>query len=109
MLTQLQITSAKPKAKPYRLADGQGLVLIVYAREELVAEIGFAFLCAALGIAPTVRHSDYIGAWLEVLRADSRAIFRAASAASRVAEWLLGRRSEAAAAGDLGFGGRVRA
>lgn len=60
-----------------------------YAREELVAEIGSAFLCAALGIAPTVRHADYIGAWLEVLRENNRAIFRAASAASRAAEWLL--------------------
>lgn len=60
-----------------------------YAREELVAEMGAAFLCAALGIAPTVRHADYLGAWFDVLRADTRAIFRAASAASRAADWLL--------------------
>lgn len=69
-----------------------------YAREELVAEMGSAFLCAALGIVPTVRHSDYIGAWLGVLREDSRAIFRAASAASKAAEWLLTRHREAQAA-----------
>lgn len=62
-----------------------------YAREELVAEMGSAFLCAALGIEPTVRHADYIGAWLEVLREDSRAIFRAASAASKAADWLVAR------------------
>ncbi|TCM12994.1 antirestriction protein ArdC [Novosphingobium sp. PhB165] len=62
-----------------------------YAREELVAEVGSAFLCAALGIVPTVRHADYIGAWLEVLREDNRAIFRAASMASKAAEWLLAR------------------
>lgn len=62
-----------------------------YAREELVAEMGSAFLCAALGIVPTVRHADYIGAWLAVLREDNRAIFRAASAASKAAEWLLAR------------------
>ena len=62
-----------------------------YAREELVAEMGSAFLCAALGIVPTVRHADYIGAWLEVLREDSRAIFRAASQASKAADWLLAR------------------
>ncbi|KKC23875.1 ArdC family protein [Sphingomonas sp. SRS2] len=61
-----------------------------YAREELVAEMGSAFLCASLGIEPTVRHADYLGNWLEVLRADSRAIFRAASAASRAADFLLG-------------------
>src|SRR3546814_5424783 len=39
-----------------------------YAREELVAEIGRAFLCAALGIVPTVRHADYLASWLSVLR-----------------------------------------
>lgn len=69
-----------------------------YAREELVAEMGSAFLCAALGIVPTVRHADYIGSWLEVLREDNRAIFRAASQASKAAEWLLGRHREADAA-----------
>jgi antirestriction protein ArdC len=66
-----------------------------YAREELVAEMGSAFLCAALGIVPTVRHADYIGAWLDVLREDNRAIFRAASAASKAADWLLARHAEA--------------
>lgn len=65
-----------------------------YAREELVAEMGSAFLCAALGIVPTVRHADYIGAWLDVLREDSRAVFRAASQASRAADWLLARHGE---------------
>jgi antirestriction protein ArdC len=62
-----------------------------YAREELIAEIGSAFLCATLGIVPTVRHADYIGPWLEILRDDNRAIVRAASAASRAAEYLLAR------------------
>jgi antirestriction protein ArdC len=60
----------------------------VYAREELVAEMTSAFLCAALGIVPTVRHSDYLGSWLEVLREDSRAIFRAASRASKAADFI---------------------
>ena len=62
-----------------------------YAREELIAEMGSAFLCAALGIVPTVRHADYLGSWLDVLREDNRAIFRAASAASKAADWLLAR------------------
>ncbi|MCG5241414.1 ArdC family protein [Azospirillum doebereinerae] len=61
-----------------------------YAFEELIAEIASAFLCAALGIVPTVRHSDYIGAWLDVLRADDHAIVRAASQASKAADYLLG-------------------
>ncbi|WP_449472594.1 ArdC family protein [Sphingobium chungangianum] len=62
-----------------------------YAREELVAEMGSAFLCAALGIVPTVRHADYLASWLDVLREDNRAIFRAASAASKAADWILAR------------------
>ncbi|MEW5424106.1 ArdC family protein [Amorphus sp. 3PC139-8] len=60
-----------------------------YAFEELVAEISAAFCCASLGIVPTVRHADYIGSWLEVLREDNRAIVRAASQASKAADWLL--------------------
>ena len=60
-----------------------------YAREELAAELTSAFLCAALGIVPTVRHADYLGSWLEVLRADNRAIFKAASQASKAADYLL--------------------
>ena len=61
-----------------------------YAFEELVAEISAAFCCAALGIVPTVRHADYIGSWLEVLHEDNRAIVRAASQASKAADYLLG-------------------
>ena len=48
-----------------------------------------AFVCASLGIVPTVRHADYIGSWLEVLREDNRAVVRAASAASKAADFLL--------------------
>ncbi|MCR5871014.1 MULTISPECIES: ArdC family protein [unclassified Sphingomonas] len=69
-----------------------------YAREELVAEMGAAFLCAHLGIHPSVRHADYIAAWLAVLRTDNRAIFRAAAAASRAADYLLALLGEAKAA-----------
>jgi antirestriction protein ArdC len=60
-----------------------------YAREELCAELASAFLCAALGIIPTVRHADYLGNWLAVLRDDARAIFKAASHASMAADYLL--------------------
>ncbi len=60
-----------------------------YAREELVAEMAGAFVCASLGIVPTVRHADYIGSWLELLREDNRAVVRAASAASKAADFLL--------------------
>ena len=61
-----------------------------YAFEELIAEISAAYLCATLAIEPTVRHADYIGSWIEVLREDDRAIVRAASAASKAADYLLG-------------------
>lgn len=62
---------------------------IDYAREELVAEMTSAFIYAALGIIPTVRHADYIGSWLDVLRADDKAIFRAVSKASKAADYIL--------------------
>lgn len=69
-----------------------------YAREELVAELTAAYVCASLSIVPTVRHADYLGSWLDVLRADNRAIFRAASQASKAADYLLACRQDSAAA-----------
>nr|WP_037471288.1 zincin-like metallopeptidase domain-containing protein [Sphingobium sp. DC-2] len=66
-----------------------------------VAEISAAFICAALGIAPTVRHADYVGSWLEVLREDNRAIFRAAGQASKAADYILGH-GEAMTGDELG-------
>ena len=66
-----------------------------YGREELCAEISCAYVCAALGIVPTVRHADYIGAWLDIIREDNRAIIRAASAASKAADFLLAFRPDA--------------
>jgi len=44
-----------------------------YAREELVAEMCGAFVCAALSIVPTVRHSDYLASWLELWRGEHKA------------------------------------
>lgn len=63
-----------------------------YAREELVAEIGAAFLCADLGITPEVRedHVSYLASWLKVLKGDKRAIFNAASQAQRAVDFLHG-------------------
>ena len=61
-----------------------------YAMEELVAEIGAAFLCADLGLTPEPRddHAAYIGSWLQVLKTDRRAIFTAAAHAQRAANFL---------------------
>ncbi len=61
-----------------------------YAMEEMVAELGAAFLCGDLGITaePRADHAEYIGHWLRVLKADSKAIFTAASAANKATEFL---------------------
>ncbi len=63
-----------------------------YAVEELVAELGSAFLCADLRITPEVRddHASYLAHWLRVLKQDKRAIFTAASHASRAVDFLHG-------------------
>jgi antirestriction protein ArdC len=61
-----------------------------YAIEELVAELGAAFLCADLGITdePRADHAQYLASWLSVLKADKKAIFTAASKASETAAFL---------------------
>jgi len=61
-----------------------------YAREELVAELGAAFLCSEIGITPEIRedHAQYLGHWLTVLKDDKRAIFSAAAHAQRAADFL---------------------
>ena len=61
-----------------------------YAFEELVAELGAAFLCSTLGITPETRadHAEYLAHWLKVLKADKRAIFTAASHAQKAADYL---------------------
>lgn len=61
-----------------------------YAREELVAEIGAAFLAADLGLAlePRADHASYIASWLQVLRNDKRAIVQAAAHAERAVAYL---------------------
>jgi len=79
------------------LSGGFGSKL--YSREELVAEMTSAFCCATLGIVPTVRHADYIGAWLGVLLEDNRAVIRAASAVSKAADFLLAFRTGVTDAG----------
>lgn len=60
-----------------------------YAFEELVAEIGAAFLCADHGIQGELRHAGYIQHWLKACKADSKAIFRAAAMSQKAADYLL--------------------
>ena len=63
-----------------------------YAKEELVAELGAAFLCADLALTPEPGedHAAYIQSWLKVLKNDKRAIFAAAAHAQRAADYLHG-------------------
>ena len=64
-----------------------------YAAEELIAELGAAFTCAHLGFStePREDHAQYIKSWLNVLKADSRAIFTAASKAQHATDWMIQR------------------
>lgn len=61
-----------------------------YAVEELVAELTSCMVGAVLGLPCDVEnHASYLHSWLEVLREDSRAVFRAAAAAQKAADWML--------------------
>jgi antirestriction protein ArdC len=73
-----------------------------YAMEELVAELGSAFLSADLELTPEVRedHAAYIASWIKVLKDDKRAIFTAASHAQRAADFLHGLQKPAPARAD---------
>ena len=70
-----------------------------YAFEELVAELGAAFLCAGLGLAnaPRPDHAAYLDSWLKVMREDKRAVFTAGARAQAAVDWL----DKAAAAGAV--------
>ena len=61
-----------------------------YAAEELIAELGAAFLCAEFGFDGDVRNAGYIASWVELLKADKRAFFTACSNASKAADYLRG-------------------
>ena len=67
-----------------------------YAFEELVAEMGAAFLTSYCRLPGQLQHASYIGAWLQALRNDKRLIFTAASQAQRAADYLLPSASEQA-------------
>jgi antirestriction protein ArdC len=61
-----------------------------YAGEELIAELGAAFLCAEFGFDGDLRHAGYVGHWIELLKSDKRAFFTACSQASKAADYLRG-------------------
>lgn len=61
----------------------------VYAFEELIAEIGSAFLCAHLGITGDMQHESYVDGWLSRLKSDKKALFSACRQAREASEYLL--------------------
>ncbi|MBJ4423321.1 DNA primase, partial [Salmonella enterica subsp. enterica serovar Derby] len=61
----------------------------VYAFEELIAEIGSAFLCAHLGITGDLQHESYVDGWLSKLKSDKKALFSACRQAREASEYLL--------------------
>lgn len=65
-----------------------------YAFEELVAEMGAAFLCALTGTQGELRHEEYLASWLKILKEDKRAIFRASGQAREASEYLLALQSD---------------
>ena len=67
-----------------------------YANEELVAELGAAMLCGALGISQTPRpdHAQYIASWLKALKKDNRLIFAASGKAQKACDFILGQSLE---------------
>ena len=68
-----------------------------YAREELVAEMGAAFLCGEAGITPNIENSaSYIGSWLSALANDHKLVVIAAQRAQKAADYVLGRVQETA-------------
>lgn len=77
-----------------------------YAAEELVAELGAAFLCADLGLAaePRPDHAQYVASWLAVLRGDKRAVFTAAAKAQAAADWMHARQPGAGQGSDAAPG-----
>ena len=70
------------RTKGKRFAD------TAYAFEELVAELGAAFLCQDYQIQGDLRHADYIGSWLKCLKDDNKAIFNAAALAQKAADYV---------------------
>ena len=60
-----------------------------YAFEELITEISASFICCHLGFEYSTQHSAYIKSWLEVLKEDNKAIFKASSKAKKATEFIL--------------------
>jgi len=85
---------------PHRLArkKGENFGDEAYAFEELVAELGSAFLCAEFGISSEYgcQHESYLASWLKCLGGDTKAFFRASTAADKAFKLMMGKVSDLA-------------
>jgi len=100
MLLRVQEGKGQKQRYTRRLNRGLGETLMPfgspdYSREELVAEMGSAFLCAHAGISPSVieNQAAYISGWLGRLREDKKLVIQAAAAGQRAADWIRGQRT----------------
>lgn len=87
-LHELTHWTGHPRRLDRPLGRRQGIE--AYAYEELIAEMGAAFLCAHCGLPARLEHVSYIDSWLDALRRDKRLIFVAASAAQKAVDYVLG-------------------
>lgn len=76
------------------ITGGHAFGSAAYAFEELVAEMGAAFLCALTGTQGELRHEEYLASWLKILKEDKRAIFRASGQAREASEYLVALQSD---------------
>jgi antirestriction protein ArdC len=75
------------------IVEGHSFGDAIYSKEELVAEMGAAFLCATVGTEPEATMANsaaYIKGWLKALKDDPKMIVQAASAAQKAADLVQG-------------------
>lgn len=82
----------------HREMKSLGLDSEKYGKEELVAEMSAAFLCAECGITPATidNTASYLAGWIKVLKGDKKLVIQAAGAAQKAADWIKGQRGAAA-------------
>ena len=96
----IHATGAKSRLNRPTLTESQGFGSDPYCKEELIAEMGAAFLCGHAGIENTIQNSAaYLQNWLEQLQNDKALIVQAAAQAQKAADYILGTKFEDAVAG----------
>lgn len=86
-------TGSDKRLKRASIMERNGYGSDPYCKEELVAELGSAFLCGYSGIVERTIDSSsaYLGGWLKQLQNDRTLIVYAAAQAQKAADYILGR------------------